>query len=113
MWAIFQDAARSTSALRSAVGYAEQRRDNEVGELLNDPRLRNSPQTAAARAEADRRHDELVRRAEADRRRDVDQLVAELKGLVGHAAGADGGLGQPALAGLAPAGDDDRRHPRR
>jgi stress response protein SCP2 len=81
VWSIFQDAARSTSALRSAVGYAEQRRDNEVGELLNDPRLRNSPQTAAARAEADRRHDELVRRAETDRRRDVDQLVAELKGL--------------------------------
>lgn len=81
VWAIFQDAARSTSALRSAIGYAEQRRDNEVGELLNDPRLRNSPQTAAARAEADRRYDELVRRAEADRRRDVDQLVAELKGL--------------------------------
>ncbi|MET7423442.1 TerD family protein [Dactylosporangium sp. NPDC005555] len=81
VWSIFQDAARSTSALRSAVGYAEQRRDSEVGELLNDPRLRNSPQTAAARAEADRRHDELVRRAEADRRRDVDQLVTELKGL--------------------------------
>ncbi|MEV0135622.1 TerD family protein [Dactylosporangium sp. NPDC050688] len=81
VWSIFQDAARSTSALRSAIGYAEQRRDNEVGELLNDPRLRNSPQTAAARAEADRRYDELVRRAEADRRRDVDQLVAELTSL--------------------------------
>ncbi|GAB3855625.1 TerD family protein [Dactylosporangium cerinum] len=81
VWSIFQDAARSTSALRSAIGYAEQRRDNEVGELLNDPRLRNSPQTATARAEADRRHDELVRRAEADRRRDTDQLVAELKEL--------------------------------
>jgi stress response protein SCP2 len=81
VWSIFQDAARSTSALRSAVSYAEQRRDSEVGELLNDPRLRNSPQTAAARAEADRKHDELVRRAEADRRRDVEQLVAELNGL--------------------------------
>ncbi|MEU0562120.1 TerD family protein [Dactylosporangium sp. NPDC006015] len=83
VWSIFQDAARSTSALRSAVGYAEQRRDNEVGELLNDPRLRNSPQTAAARAEADRRHDELVRRAETDRRRDVEQLVTELRSLAG------------------------------
>ncbi|BCJ63241.1 TerD family protein [Polymorphospora rubra] len=83
VWSIFEDAARSTSALRSATEYAEQRRDDEVGRLLDDPRARNSPETAAARAAADRRHDELVARATADHRRDVAQLSAELRELDG------------------------------
>ncbi|MEV0732134.1 TerD family protein [Polymorphospora sp. NPDC050346] len=83
VWSIFEDAARSTSALRSATEYAEQRRDDEVGRLLDDPRARNSPETAAARAAADRRHDELVARATADHRRDVAQLGTELRQLDG------------------------------
>jgi stress response protein SCP2 len=78
VWKIFEDAARATSALRAATGYAELRRDNEVDQLLSDPRTRNSAQTEAARALAERRHDELVARADADYRRDIGQLSDEI-----------------------------------
>jgi hypothetical protein len=78
LWKIFEDAARATAALRSATGYAEQRRDSEMSALLDDPRMRNSPQTDAARAAAERRHDDLVARATADFKRDVGALVTEL-----------------------------------
>jgi stress response protein SCP2 len=75
---IFEDATRSTAAFRSATGYAAQRREDELGGLLADPRTRNSPQTDAARTEVERRHDELVARATADHQRDVAHLVGEL-----------------------------------
>lgn len=81
LWKIFEDAARATAALRSATEYAEQRRDKEISALLDDPRMRNSPQTDAARAAAERRHDELVGRATADFKRDISALVAELNQL--------------------------------
>jgi stress response protein SCP2 len=81
LWKIFEDAARATAALRSATEYAEQRRDKEMSELLDDPRMRNSPETDAARAAAERKHDELVGRATADFKRDVGALVAELNQL--------------------------------
>jgi stress response protein SCP2 len=81
LWKIFEDAARATAALRSATGYAEQRRDKEMSALLDDPRMRNSPETETARAAAERRHDELVRQATADFKRDVSSLVAELNQL--------------------------------
>jgi len=81
LWKIFEDAARATAALRSATGYAEQRRDKEMSALLDDPSMRNSPQTEAARAAAERKHDELVNLAMADFKRDVGSLVAELNQL--------------------------------
>jgi stress response protein SCP2 len=84
LWKIFEDAARATSALRSATGYADQRRDNELSELMSDPRARNSPHTDAARAAAERRHDELVARATADFKRDIGALVRELHQISGQ-----------------------------
>jgi stress response protein SCP2 len=81
LWKIFEDAARATAALRSATEYAEQRRDKEMSALLDDPRMRNSPETEAARAAAERKHDELVRQAMADFKRDIGSLVAELNQL--------------------------------
>ena len=81
LWKIFEDAARATAALRSATEYAEQRRDKEMSALLDDPRMRNSPETDAARAAAERKHDELVARATADFKRDISSLVAELNQL--------------------------------
>jgi stress response protein SCP2 len=81
LWKIFEDAARATAALRSATGYAEQRRDKEMSALLDDPRMRNSPETDAARVAAERRHDQLVDQAMADFKRDIGSLVAELNQL--------------------------------
>ncbi|GAA0923638.1 hypothetical protein GCM10009557_92190 [Virgisporangium ochraceum] len=78
LWKIFEDAARATASLRSATEYAEQRRDNEMSALLDDPRLRNSPNTDQARAEAQRKHDQLVAQATADYKRDINSLVSEL-----------------------------------
>ncbi|MEV8512050.1 TerD family protein [Dactylosporangium sp. NPDC051484] len=99
---VFEDAARSAYALRSAIGYAAQRRDDEISELLADPRFRNSPETASARAEADRRHDELVSRAESDHRRDVAQLVSELRGLAVTLPAPMAGWDSPAWRGRLP-----------
>jgi stress response protein SCP2 len=78
LWKIFEDAARATASLRSATEYAEQRRDNEMSALLDDPRLRNSPNTDQARADAQRKHDQLVAQATADYKRDINSLVSEL-----------------------------------
>ncbi|MFL6075707.1 MAG: TerD family protein [Mycobacteriales bacterium] len=75
---IFEDTARSTAAYRSATGYAAARRDEELAALLDDPALRTGPAADAARAQAERRHDELVERATADYARDTAQLGAEL-----------------------------------
>jgi stress response protein SCP2 len=84
VWSIFEDAARSTAAFRSATAFADQRRDTEVSELLGDPGLRNSPQTEAARAAAEQRHADLVARAAADFHRDVAALSRELQDLTGR-----------------------------
>ena len=81
LWKIFEDAARATASLRSATEYAEKRRDNEMSALLDDPRMRNSPHTDQARAEAQRKHDQLVAQATADYKRDVGSLVTELNQL--------------------------------
>ena len=81
LWKIFEDAARATASLRSATEYAEKRRDTEMSALLDDPRLRNSPHTDQARAEAQRKHDQLVAQATADYKRDVGTLVTELNQL--------------------------------
>jgi hypothetical protein len=56
LWKIFEDAPHArTAALRSATGYAEQRRDSDLSSMLDDPRMRNSPEAATARQAAERR----------------------------------------------------------
>lgn len=77
---IFEDAARSAAGYRSAIGFAEQRRERELGDLLADPRLRNSTSTPVL-IKADQRYADLVTRATADHRRDVDHLTRELRQL--------------------------------
>jgi len=78
IWKIFEDAARATAALRSATGYAEQRRENEMSAIMSDPAARTSPATSTKLAESEKKHDDLVARAKSDFKRDVGQLVAEL-----------------------------------
>lgn len=76
---IFEDAARSAAGFRSAVAFAEQRREREMDIVFNDPRLRES--TGMARSVADEKYADLVTRATADHRRDVNLLARELRDL--------------------------------
>lgn len=77
---IFEDAARSAAGYRSAVEFAERRREQELGDLQADLRQRNSA-SAPVVIKADLRYADLVTRATADHRRDVDQLAQELRDL--------------------------------
>ncbi|AEE44560.1 TerD family protein [Cellulomonas fimi] len=76
--AIFEDAARSTAALRSSVGYADGRRDEALAALVADPRLRGGPEYARAAATAERERDDLVAQARARHDADLRQLGGEL-----------------------------------
>lgn len=76
--AIFEDAARSTAALRSSVGYADGRRDAALGEIVADPRLRGGAAHQQASAAAEREHADLVGQARARHDADLRQLAAEL-----------------------------------
>ncbi|MET8797594.1 TerD family protein [Nocardia sp. NPDC004568] len=78
LWMIFEDAARSAAALESARGYATERLDQELSAAVSDPATRNTPAADAARAAAQRRHDELTATAEQNHRRDSAQLQREL-----------------------------------
>ncbi|WP_043659644.1 TerD family protein [Nocardia thailandica] len=78
LWMIFEDAARSAASLVSSREYAANRLDQELSAAVADPALRNSAAGEAARAQAQRRHDELVATAEAAHQRDADQLAGEL-----------------------------------
>ncbi|MFE7718238.1 TerD family protein [Nocardia rhizosphaerihabitans] len=78
MWMIFEDAARSAAALVSARDYAAKRLDQELSDAVSNPATRNTPAADAARAEAQRRHDELVGIADSDHRRDSDHLSREI-----------------------------------
>ncbi|WP_435799791.1 TerD family protein, partial [Streptomyces goshikiensis] len=73
VWGMFEDLARTVSAYRSAVEFADARMDRELGEALSDPRQRLGGSGNAARE----RRDELVDRARAVLDRDLAQLVAE------------------------------------
>lgn len=79
LWMIFEDAARSAAALESARGYAAERLDQELSAAVSDPAIRNTPAADAARAAAQRRHDELTATAEGNHRRDSTQLLRELR----------------------------------
>lgn len=77
VWGMFEDLARTTAAYRSAVDFADARREKELDQVLSDPRSRLSGQGDAAREAARVRHTELVERARAALDRDLAQLTAE------------------------------------
>jgi len=77
VWGMFEDAARSAAAYRSAVSYADQRLDQEIEALLADPRARFGPDAELARFQARARRDDLESRAREVLERDAAQLLAE------------------------------------
>ncbi|MGW2294536.1 TerD family protein [Streptomyces violaceorubidus] len=77
VWGMFEDLARTTAAYRSAVDFAESRREKELDQALSDPRSRIGGQGDAAREAARSRHGLLVSQAREVLDRDVAQLVAE------------------------------------
>ncbi|NJQ02181.1 TerD family protein [Streptomyces zingiberis] len=74
---MFEDLARAVAAYRSAVSFADARRERELGQALADPRSRTGGTAGRARAEAEARHAALVTRARAVLDRDLAQLTAE------------------------------------
>ncbi|WP_428934372.1 TerD family protein [Streptomyces sp. ACT015] len=77
VWGMFEDLARTTAAYRSAVDFADSRRDKELDQVLSDPRSRIGGQGDAVREAARAKHAELVDRARAVLDRDLAQLAAE------------------------------------
>ncbi|MFC9291270.1 TerD family protein, partial [Streptomyces sp. NPDC057052] len=77
VWGMFEDLARTTAAYRSAVDFADTRRERELDEVLSDPRSRIGGQGDAARETAHARHAQLVDQARQVLDRDLAQLVAE------------------------------------
>ncbi|UGQ10128.1 TerD family protein [Yinghuangia sp. ASG 101] len=78
VWGIFEDAARSAASYRSSVGFADNRLDQDLAEVLNDPAARTSPAGLALQDTARAKHRELVERARAGLDRDSNQLAAEV-----------------------------------
>lgn len=81
---IYEDAARSSSALLTAHRFAEDRRDSEMSAAVADSSTRNGDTSRQALERAQRRHDELIAAASADYRRDAAHLNAELSALDGE-----------------------------
>ncbi|MBP2452247.1 TerD family protein [Mycolicibacterium lutetiense] len=81
---IHEDAARITSALLAARGFAEERRDTEMSAAIADPATRNTAAAQDALKTAEHRHDELMARAQGDYQRDAAHLSAELVALDGE-----------------------------
>ncbi|MFE9392315.1 TerD family protein [Streptomyces sp. NPDC006784] len=77
VWGIFEDLARSVAAYRSAVDFAETRRERELDAVLADPQARVGPAATEARARAEAKHSALVEQARAALDRDAAQLEAE------------------------------------
>ncbi|MET7916605.1 TerD family protein [Streptomyces avermitilis] len=77
VWGMFEDLARTTAAYRSAVDFADSRRERELDKALSDPRSRIGGQGDAAREAAQAKHDRLVDQARAALDRDLAQLMAE------------------------------------
>ncbi|MFI7007886.1 TerD family protein [Streptomyces sp. NPDC050145] len=77
VWGMFEDMARSTAAYRSAVDFADSRREQELDQVLSDPRSRIGGQADAAREAARAKHASLVDRAREALDRDLAQLAAE------------------------------------
>ncbi|MYW04077.1 export associated protein, partial [Streptomyces sp. SID3343] len=81
VWGVFEDAARSAAAYRSAIEYADGRLDKELEGVLSDPAARFSPAGLAAQDTARDRHRSLAEQAKAVLDRDTAQLVAEVEQL--------------------------------
>ncbi|MFF9061432.1 TerD family protein [Streptomyces sp. NPDC014882] len=77
VWGMFEDLARTTAAYRSAVDFADTRRERELDEVLSDPRSRIGGRGDAARETARAKHAQLVDQARQALDRDLAQLVAE------------------------------------
>ncbi|MGX2997874.1 TerD family protein [Streptomyces sp. JNUCC 64] len=77
VWGMFEDLARSVSAYRGAVDFAEARRERELDEALADPRARAGDESVAAREAARARYTALADRARTVLERDLAQLTAE------------------------------------
>ncbi|MFE9254512.1 TerD family protein [Streptomyces sp. NPDC006879] len=77
VWGMFEDLARTVAAYRSAVAFAETRLEQELDQVLSDPRHRLGDGTAAARAAAEAKHDRLLEEARRVLDRDLAQLTAE------------------------------------
>lgn len=77
VWGMFEDLARTTAAYRSAVDFADSRREKELDQVLSDPRSRIGGQGDAAREAARARYGQLVAQAKEVLDRDVAQLAAE------------------------------------
>ncbi|MFD5452567.1 TerD family protein [Streptomyces sp. NPDC003470] len=77
VWGMFEDLARTAAAYRSAVDFAESRRDKEIDQALADPRSRIGGQGDAAREAARARYGRLVAQAREALDRDLAQLAAE------------------------------------
>jgi hypothetical protein len=77
VWGMFEDLARSTSAYRSAVDFADSRMEKELDAALADPRSRIGGPGDAAREAARAKHAQLVEQARAVYDRDLGQLTAE------------------------------------
>ncbi|MDR3083137.1 MAG: TerD family protein [Streptomyces sp.] len=77
VWGMFEDLARTAAAYRSAVDFADSRREQELDKALSDPRSRVGAQGDAAREAAQTKHAQLVNQARAALDRDLTQLIAE------------------------------------
>ncbi|GAB7034209.1 TerD family protein [Streptomyces sp. NPDC021749] len=77
VWGMFEDLARSVAAYRSASDFAASRLEQELDEVLADPRNRLGTAADVARATARDRHATLLTRARAALDRDLAQLTAE------------------------------------
>ncbi|MGY4278865.1 TerD family protein [Streptomyces sp. M18.1] len=77
VWGMFEDLARTTAAYRSAVDFADSRREKELDQVLSDPRNRIGGQGDTAREAAHARYEQLVSQARQALDRDVAQLAAE------------------------------------
>jgi len=78
---ILDDASRTTASVRSTAAFAAAQLERDLEQVVADPALRTGPAADAARARAQRRHDDLVSRAAESHGRDLAQLTAELADL--------------------------------
>ncbi len=78
---ILDDASRTTASLEASAAFADRRLEDDLEQIVGDPALRVGPRGEAARAEAQRRRDDLVTRARQRHSTDLAQLTAEINGL--------------------------------
>ncbi|MFI1399785.1 TerD family protein [Streptomyces sp. NPDC020681] len=77
IWGMFEDLARTVAAYRSAVDFAETRMDQELDQVLSDPRSRIGGAGDAAREAARAKCEQLTGQARQVLDRDLAQLAAE------------------------------------